>query len=307
MKSKDKQNNLIIFFKANWVKLILILCSFIVLAILSAYFIPEWIGRKKFENDILNFSNTEPIFSLSKIYCYSSASGVNNSKNKAMWNLNISQYTDIALYLNILNTNENLTNKLLQTQNIEDANMQVIELNNKNSISKLYIDNINFSNNNTGNLSLNYVPFANFSKLSEEELTTPKEQPYVINFDIVDSLDTILNNSTVYSNAVVDEILNIPITLRYFNYNLKTNCTVSSINEALSFNGNLLKRATIPLSSIKNEISFTIHIVNKLGEEYKLPVSIQIPLQNNDNSKNIYDGFYTEEKNFENNYFYLSK
>lgn len=307
MKSKDKQNNLIIFFKANWVKLILILCSFIVLAILSVYFIPDWIGRKKFENDVAKFANTEPIFSLSKIYYYSSASGINTNENKAVWNLNISQYTDIALYLDILNKNEDLTNKLMQTQNVSNTNLQVVELSNKNSISKLYIDNISFSNNTTGSISLNYIPFVNFSKLSEGELTMSKEQTHRIDFNIVDSSDTILNDNTVSSNAVIDNNLSVPITLRYFNYNLKTNCIISNIDSALFFNGSILKRATIPLSSIKNEISFTIHIVNKLGEEYKLPVALEIPLQNADNSKNIYDGFYTDEKNFENKYFYIQK
>ena len=96
----------------------------------------------------------------------------------------------------------------------------------------------------------------------------------------------------------------LPITLRYLNSNIKTNYTITNIDEKLSFDGNILKRASIPLSSIKNEVTFTIHIITKSGEEYMYPIHLQIPLQNEDNSKNIYDGSYSQELKFNNCYFY---
>ena len=38
-----------------------------------------------------------------------------------------------------------------------------------------------------------------------------------------------------------------------------------------------------------------LHILNSLGEEFIANLSIDIPLQNEDNSKTIYDGSYSEK------------
>lgn len=270
MKSKDNKNNFNLFFNAHWVMLVLILCSFIVIGILSAYYFPKLINKKSLEDDISKISNLEPVFSLSKIIFYSSASGINNNENKSNWNLNISQYTDIALYLNIINKD---------SSNDSNLGIDVIKLTDKNSISKLYIDNISFSNNETGKLSLNYNPFVNFSKLSDDELTSEKVQPNTISFNILDSSNPILDDSNIYSNAVIDESLSVPITLRYFNKNLKTNHIINTIEQPLYFNGSILRSSGIPLYSIKNTVSFDIHIINKLNEEFVLHVSFEIPLQ----------------------------
>ena len=58
------------------------------------------------------------------------------------------------------------------------------------------------------------------------------------------------------------------------------------------------------LSSIKNEVSFTIHIINELNEDYSYQVVLQVPLQNADANKTIYDGSYSEEINLSDCYFY---
>ena len=263
---------------------------------LSLFIILNWLGRNKFTDEITNFANKSSIFSLSRIYCYSSASGINNTEGKAMWDVNISQYTDIALGLSINNVNNDLTN------NLGNSNSQVVDTSPKYSISKIYIDNISFSNNSTGTLSLCYIPILNFGLLSNEDLTEAISQQNTINFNIVDDKEILLNNITIEPS--IDKNLILPITLRYLNSNIKTNYTITNIDEKLSFDGNILKRASIPLSSIKNEVTFTIHIITKSGEEYMYPIHLQIPLQNEDNSKNIYDGSYSQELKFNNCYFY---
>ena len=91
---------------------------------------------------------------------------------------------------------------------------------------------------------------------------------------------------------------------QYLNSNIKTDHTITNIEEKLAFDGSILKRASIPLSSIKNEVTFNIHIVTNSSEEYMYPVHLQIPLQNEDNGKNIYDGSYSQEVEFNNCYFY---
>jgi len=289
-------NDFIKFLKTNWIKLFLILCSLIIIIALSLFIVPNWLGRNKFTDELDRFANKSSVFSLSKIYCYSSASGINNTEGKAMWDVNVSQYTDIALGLSINNVNNDLTN------NLGNSNSQVVDTSPKYSISKIYIDNISFSNNSTGTLSLGYIPILNFGLISNDELTNPEKQQNKIDFNIVNDKETLLNN--ILQEPSIDKNLVLPITLRYLNSNIKVNHTITNIEENLSFDGNILKRASIPLSSIKNEVTFNIHIVTNSSEEYIYPIHLQIPLQNEDNSKNIYDGSYSQELEFNNCYFY---
>ncbi len=296
MKFMKNNNDFIKFFKTNWIKLFLILCSLIIIIALSLFIVPNWLDRNKFTDELDRFANKSSVFSLSKIYCYSSASGINNTEGKAMWDVNVSQYTDIALDLSINNVNNDLTN------NLGNSNSQVVDTSPKYSISKIYIDNISFSNNSTGTLSLGYIPILNFGLISNDELTNPEKQQNKIDFNIVNDKETLLNN--ILQEPSIDKNLVLPITLRYLNSNIKVNHTITNIEENLSFDGNILKRASIPLSSIKNEVTFNIHIVTNSSEEYIYPIHLQIPLQNEDNSKNIYDGSYSQELEFNNCYFY---
>lgn len=296
MKFMKNNNDFIKFLKTNWIKFFLILCSLIIIIALSLFIVTNWLGRNKFTDELDRFANKSSVFSLSKIYCYSSASGINNTEGKAMWDVNVSQYTDIALGLSINNVNNDLTN------NLGNSNSQVVDTSPKYSISKIYIDNISFSNNNTGALSLSYIPILNFGLISNEELTKPSEQQSKIDFNIVDDKEILLNN--IVPEPSIDKNLILPITLRYLNSNIKTDHAITNIEEKLAFDGSILKRASIPLSSIKNEVTFNIHIVTNSSEEYMYPVHLQIPLQNEDNSKNIYDGSYSQELEFNNCYFY---
>lgn len=138
MKFMKNNNDFIKFFKTNWIKLFLILCSLIIIIALSLFIVPNWLGRNKFTDELDRFANKSSVFSLSKIYCYSSASGINNTEGKAMWDIKVSQYTDIALGLSINNVNNDLTN------NLANSNLQVVDTSPKYSISKIYIDNIVF-------------------------------------------------------------------------------------------------------------------------------------------------------------------
>lgn len=170
-----------------------------------------------------------------------------------MWDINVSQYTDIALGLSINNVNNDLTN------NLANSNLQVVDTSPKYSISKIYIDNISFSNNSTGTLSLGYIPILNFGLISNEDLTNPAEQQSKIDFNIVDDKETLLNN-LVYEPSI-DKNLILPITLRYLNSNIKTNHTITNIEEKLAFDGSILKRASIPLSSIKMKLHLTFTLL----------------------------------------------
>lgn len=142
-----------------------------------------------------------------------------------MWDVNVSQYTDIALYLGINNVKNNLENNL-------EENLQVVDTSAKYSISKIYIDKINFSNTNTGNLNLNYIPILNFGLISDDELAISNEQQSKINFNIVDSTDSLLND--IVLEPSIDNHFILPITLRYLNQNIKNGHVINNIEDSLS-------------------------------------------------------------------------
>lgn len=299
MKTNNKNN--ILFHKIDPKIFTLILVIFLIFITISFTFCyKSKIQSKKLEQAKLQANKENNIFSLNKIYCCSSASATNNNENNAMWDLNVSQYTDIALYLKINTATSELFEDYFNENSYNDK-IYISKHTDKNTISQIYIDNIKFSNNDSGILSLTYIPFLNIGSTPNFNIVT--EQSDKIYFNIIDNGESLLNAENIILDPTVDKNLIVPISLRYLNYNLKTNQIVSNINEDLVFDGSILKRASVPLYSIKNEVSFTIHIINKLNEEYFYDVNLQIPLQNEDNSKNIYDGKYTDEKIFQNNYF----
>lgn len=310
-KQKNKKNKLLTFFKTNWVYFVLIFCTITVLVTLCLYLltnnsIPSW-------KELFNISDTEQhldtnnvsnIFSLNKVCCYSNVIATNNSESKAMWNLNISQYTDICLFLKINNENNELIQDMLEERNITDSNYTLVERTDKNTVSEVYIDNINFSNIDSGNLSLRYNNFFEFGKFDEASLSNNIIQENKISFKVVPYTNNLAVKNN-FSEPTIDDNFVLPISLRYLNYNFKTNHLITNIKEPLSFDGSLLKRSSISIVSIKNTISFDIHIINKLGEEYIYPFTLELPLQNKNNTKNIYDGSYTDENTYTNCYFYL--
>lgn len=302
---KDKKvsnDNLFIFLKKNGLLLLLLFISIIVIFILSFYLITNWIGKRNFEKEAKKIAsiNENPLISIEKIYCYSSATATNNAENKAMWDLNISQYTDIALFPNI------------HVNNVTSGENEItIERTPKNTISQIYIDQIQFTNSsnfytdNSKSITLSYLPLSQFGKLKEEEQSTVQQQNEKISFQIVENASQIVNSNTIVDEPTIDQHLTLPLTFRYLNYHCKTNASVTNIGTPLTFDGSLLKRSGVPLSDIKNTITFTIHIINQLQEEYIYHVNLEIPLQSKDNTQSIYDGSYSFEKKLENNYFYL--
>ena len=63
--------------------------------------------KTSLENTIADITSlsSKQTFSIDKIYLYSSANATNNETKKSMWNLNVYQYTDIALYISANSSN----------------------------------------------------------------------------------------------------------------------------------------------------------------------------------------------------------
>ena len=250
--------------------------------------------------------NSKQTFSIDKIYLYSSANATNNETKKSMWNLNVYQYTDIALYIS-----GNATNK------------------DQNTIKELYIDNVKFDSLNVGTPNMHYKSLFEFGKfnLETENIITDRLNYEVIepakaeqknnvsiNSEVTDTADNIeirdtntnsSNNINSTSDILSVETLNYskpqiysdasnPITLEYMNL-IKSNYLVSDIENPLVYNGSLLKRAGVDLTSISGNITFKIHIKNILGENYVANIKIAIPLKDEVSGNSIYDGSFTKE------------
>lgn len=290
------------------IKFIVFILLVILLAVLIKINYTDAQRKVALENTIADMTtlNSKQTFSIDKIYLYSSANATNNETKKSMWNLNVYQYTDIALYIS-----GNATNK------------------EQNTIKELYIDNVKFDSLNVGTPNMHYKSLFEFGKfnLETENIITDRLNYEVIepakaeqknnvsiNSEVTDTADNIeirdtntnsSNNINSTSDILSVETLNYskpqiysdasnPITLEYMNL-IKSNYLVSDIENPLVYNGSLLKRAGVDLTSISGNITFKIHIKNILGENYVANIKIAIPLKDEVSGNSIYDGNFTKE------------
>lgn len=255
----------------NFILIILI----IILGILVYFFYNNIVYVKRGSNiftkqaEKIVEENEDPVFKINQIILYSSAYAVDNSEENTLQDLDIHQYTDIAIYI--------------------DNNSNIEELTEENTINEIYIDNIKIeSNYNIGNKVLNYknpISFGIFQDLgkSVEE----------INFDITHTNNE--NNEKDYDNPTFFTDCSNPITIGYVNKNILQNYEVSEENSSIAFDGTILRDTNIDLKKLNCEISFTIHIRNNLNEEYICNVNIDNNLESDEGG--IYTGYIMRIQN----------
>ena len=91
----------------------------------------------------------------------------------------------------------------------------------------------------------------------------------------------------------------------FVNSDIVKNFKVNEENRKLSFNGSILKDANVDLKKITPKISFEIHIVNNLNEEYFCKVFLDIPLENEQGS--ITSGYIILLNNYSAEYSFIKK
>ena len=244
-------------------KLSLTIFLIVVLIVMLFFTIKNYQINLEFARQIDEFSNlnSKTVFSIDKISLYSSGFATKNKDNRPLWDLNIGQFTDIALQIN---------------NRSEDNGV-----NYENSIKSLYIDNIKFNNVFIGQQSLHYKALGDFGIITSNESNKINDK---LVYDVVQSGDIDLSEPKIYANA------KNPITLEYVNANIKTNEVISDTNTEVVYDGTLLKNTNIPLDKIKCTLSFTIHIINYYNQEYRATAYIDIPILNSVNNTTIYDG-----------------
>lgn len=208
--------------------------------------------------------NKEPIFRIGKIILYSSADAVDNSEGQ-LKNIDISQFTDIELYIDNTRKSEEITAE--------------------NTINEMYIDNIKFSTkSDIGTKSINYKnPFDCGKYVEIENYRDDGILFQISNTNIKDSQADYKNNNIFFTDC------SNPISLGYVNKNLLTGCEVNSTNGSITFDGSVLRSANINLEDINPSISFTIHLTNNYNEKFSCTVDLDVDLSAEDGG--IYNGY----------------
>lgn len=231
--------------------------------------------NEELSNTKIKSENT--IFTIDKIIFFSNCS----AKSKIQDNLNILienlyQYTDIALYINNNPSNNQILSK-------------------ENTLKKVYIDNINFLESpSIGKQTLFYKNTNEFSKdiILNENIIKDS-----IEFEITSENTADFSKPILYNNCAN------PITISYLNDNIKTNFGINNSN-IITYNGSLLNECYVTLASLECTITFDVHIINNLDEEYISNIKFTIPLYTE--NKKLNDGTITVEQNT-NFKFYKSK
>lgn len=248
--------------KKLYIKLAITIVLIILCIMLITSTIRVYIVNKEFANNMSEIAklNSKTVFSIDRIYLYSSADAKSKETNKPIWDLDIYQYTDIALFIN------NRDNEGISYEN---------------TIKDLTIDNVKFNGLEAGNPKLYYKNVNDFAKL---DIANENEIKDSMQFNVINSGDADYTKPTIYSNC------QNPITLEYVNFNMKEETKISDISTPLTYDGSLLKKAGISLSTIKCTLSFRVTIVNNYNQKYVATVYIDIPIEDSFSNTNIYDG-----------------
>lgn len=248
--------------KKLYIKLAIIIVLIILCIMLITSTIRVYIVNKEFANNMSEIAklNSKTVFSIDRIYLYSSADAKSKETNKPIWDLDIYQYTDIALFIN---------------------NRDSEGISYENTIKDLTIDNVKFNGLEVGNPKLYYKNVNDFAKL---DIANENEIKDSMQFNVINSGDADYTKPTIYSNC------QNPITLEYVNFNMKEETKISDISTPLTYDGSLLKKAGISLSTIKCTLSFRVTIVNNYNQKYVATVYIDIPIEDSFSNTNIYGG-----------------
>jgi hypothetical protein len=265
--------------KRELIKLILILVLLIIV-ICSLRFIFKRNSRiKHFSEQMVNTfdENKNSSFYISQILVYSSANGEDESDDSSLKDISISQYSDIAIYIS------------------NDNNSQ--ELSEENTINELYIDNIKIETEQTNpNFIFGYKNPKFFGKYSD--IVNSLNTENLASTDTTKNIDTSDENAKIEFNVIHSNSDNTedytkpnfftdcsnPITLGFINSEIVKHFKFTAENKVLALNGEILKSANVDLSKITPKISFEIHIVNNLNEEYSRKVYLDIDLENSEGS-----------------------
>jgi len=255
----------------NKLPTLIVLCVLLIICTIGYKLITEReIKTEQFENELVKLAekNEIPVFYIKKLMLYSSAGVIDNSENKDLSNIDISQYTDIAIYLKN-EANEGLTAE--------------------NTINKLWIDEINIETNDKWNNK--YITYKNPFEFGKFILPEPINNTK-IEYKVLQKNEE--NKEETYNEPAFYTDCSNPITLSYINKNIISGAKVNE-NSSIVTNGKILSQAQVDLEELNYKLSFIINIENNLGQIFKYKMKLDIYLNAGNNE--LYNGYILQEKN----------
>ena len=256
--------------KRDVVVLIVVAC--VIIGLFARFVVYEKIEEYKFAQAVETVykKNENAIFAIDKIVLYSSANAIDNSEGKTLQDLNVYQYTDMAIYI--------------------DNTSYVRELTAENTVKEMYIDNIKVNSaTSRGEKTLSYKNPVGFGKFKAAESNNENQegQQDRIDFEIIYTNED--NEKSDYTNPTFYTDCSNPITLNYTNKNIVTGYAVSTQDTQITFDGSILRSVGVSLEDIACTIDFDIHIKNNLDQEFVCSVGVKVPL--NSENRSIYNGY----------------
>lgn len=249
-------------------KVLALIISIVVLIILGqAYFkiIQRYRNDRLFALQAEKYANevSNPIFKVDKIMIYSNANVEDLSEEQNLSRINVSQYTDFAIYINNLVKDKKLTEE--------------------NTVNRIYIDNIAITAlQETGTKKFSTKPIDSLGKYIPIEESS-KEISYNIIHKNSDK-DKIDNSKSFYTDC------SEPLIFSYVNENIVQEVDASDSGERLSLDGAMLRYLNIGIEQLNYKINFTINLENNLGEKYSCDCSVNVDLSSQEGD-GIYSGY----------------
>lgn len=259
-------------FKNYSKKIIFVLPILFIIILALCYYdikiISDKMDRSKFayESEKICKANKKPQFKINKIIKYNSAEAEDNSVEQNLQDIDIHQYSDVALYID----------------NLSD------EVNVQNTIKELYIDNFNiqvdYDKGTTAMYYKNPFTISKFRMIEENEI---KDR---IDYKIIKTNEANENNN--YENPVFYADCSNPIVLGYINKNIVENYDLNKSNGLVSYDGRIFETLGIDLKKISPTISFSIHIKNNIDEHFVCDVKLKLDMESDEGS--IKSGYFIE-------------
>ena len=247
---------------------IIVFILFIIVLVLSYLLFQKYVIKSNFERHILPFANKndKTVFQVNKIVLFSNCDAKNKTGSLTNFTIeNLYQYTDMAISI--------------------DNHVSIDGLTQKNTIKEMYIDNISYpSSPKQGNPVLYYkeADYLGRGIIDKENVVSKK-----LDFNVISSNDYEPTEPSFYADC------SNPILLSSINKEIVPNFTIRNTNSAITFDGSLLLDADVLVSNIEYSISFSIHIINHLDEEYVCNLTVPIKLRDSSDIDTIYDVSYT--------------
>ena len=265
MRSKQKLKKEKSEKKVNYKLIIIELILLIISVATYRYIFQVQLTRKIYGEESAKFveDNKTPVFKINKIVLYSSANAIDKSNN-TLKDIDISQFTDIEIYIDNKGKSEEITAE--------------------NTVNQLFINNIKIeSQNQEGEKIFNYKNPENVGKYVELE----NWRDDGILFGVAKTNKK--NQEANYNKNIFYTDCSNPISLGFINKNIITDGQIDSTDALIKFDGSILRDANVDLDSLKTNISFTINLVNNYNEDFVCNVKIENDLKSGEDD--IYSGY----------------